>query len=116
MQMVETNTGTFRDLLLHVRDHADKPFLFHCTAGKDRTGAAAGLLLALVGVPKGYISHDFSLTRIGTEKYRDLLTMKLTGGKPVDMDDPKVKWKLATFGSSKYVARPNIPGGDVCGR
>ena len=31
VKMIETNASTFRDLLLHVRDHADEPFLFHCT-------------------------------------------------------------------------------------
>lgn len=64
---------------------------------------AAGLLLALAGVPRDYICRDFALTRIGFEPARELLTMKLTGGKPVDRNDEIVKWKLETFGSSKYV-------------
>ncbi len=36
--------------------------LFHCTAGKDRTGVTAMLLLGLAGVPDDEIVEDYSLT------------------------------------------------------
>jgi protein-tyrosine phosphatase len=36
--------------------------LFHCAAGKDRTGLVAALLLALVGVPDQAIADDYALT------------------------------------------------------
>ena len=39
--------------------HEDKPLLFHCNAGKDRTGVFAGLLLALAGVDFRYINADY---------------------------------------------------------
>jgi len=35
------------------------PALFHCTAGKDRTGWAAAALLALLGVPRETVMADF---------------------------------------------------------
>ena len=35
------------------------PFYFHCTAGKDRTGTLAALLLALLGVDKDKIVLDY---------------------------------------------------------
>jgi protein-tyrosine phosphatase len=38
------------------------PLLFHCAAGKDRTGAVAALLLDLLGVPRDIIFADFILT------------------------------------------------------
>lgn len=44
---------------------ADAPaggVLFHCTAGKDRTGVAAMLLLALAGVPDEAIATDYAMT------------------------------------------------------
>jgi len=34
--------------------------LFHCHAGKDRTGIVAALLLGLVGVPDGVIAADYA--------------------------------------------------------
>lgn len=38
------------------------PQLFHCTAGKDRTGWAAALLQTLAGVPRSVILDDYLLT------------------------------------------------------
>lgn len=38
------------------------PALFHCAGGKDRTGLAATLLLAILGVPREVIVDDFLLT------------------------------------------------------
>lgn len=38
------------------------PILFHCAAGKDRTGAAAALLLDMLGVPRETIFEDYALT------------------------------------------------------
>jgi protein-tyrosine phosphatase len=38
------------------------PVLFHCAAGKDRTGVAAALILATVGVPREVIMQDYVAT------------------------------------------------------
>lgn len=38
------------------------PLVFHCTAGKDRTGFAAALLLGALGVAHDDIVHDYLLT------------------------------------------------------
>ena len=38
----------------------DAPVLFHCVAGKDRTGAVAAVLLALAGVVPEAIAHDYA--------------------------------------------------------
>jgi len=38
------------------------PQLFHCTAGKDRTGWAAALLLEIAGVDRATILEDYLLT------------------------------------------------------
>jgi protein-tyrosine phosphatase len=45
--------------------------LYHCAAGKDRTGVVSALLLGLVGVPEETIVADYSLTaRCAIEDYR----------------------------------------------
>lgn len=41
---------------------ADAPVVFHCTAGKDRTGFAAALILLALGVPRDLVLQDFLLT------------------------------------------------------
>lgn len=45
----------------HLLDHST-PLVFHCTAGKDRTGFAAALLLGALGVSRDDILHDYLLT------------------------------------------------------
>ncbi len=39
------------------------PAVIHCTAGKDRTGGGAALILAALGVPREHIAADFLLTQ-----------------------------------------------------
>lgn len=46
------------------------PAVFHCAAGKDRTGVTAMLLLGLLGVPREYIAADYGLTAEGTARTR----------------------------------------------
>ena len=38
------------------------PILFHCAAGKDRTGFAAATILRILGVPQDIIMQDYLLT------------------------------------------------------
>jgi protein-tyrosine phosphatase len=40
----------------------DVPLAFHCTAGKDRTGVAAALLLTALGEPRATIIEDYLLS------------------------------------------------------
>lgn len=55
--------------------------LFHCTAGKDRTGLLALLLLEVAGVPTASIIDDFALTheRIGPLRERLLADAEKRG-------------------------------------
>jgi len=48
---------------------ADGAQIFHCTAGKDRTGWVAALLHTIAGVPEETIMHDYLLTNTYTEHW-----------------------------------------------
>ena len=41
---------------------SDAPLVFHCTAGKDRTGFAAALILLCLGVSRDVVMQDYLLT------------------------------------------------------
>jgi protein-tyrosine phosphatase len=60
-----------------------RPVLFHCAAGKDRTGFAAAVLLRALGVPQDVVLQDYQLTNQYLEKgYATALTlMRLVKGK-----------------------------------
>lgn len=52
----------FRQMMALVLDESNWPILIHCTAGKDRAGVAAMLILEAVGVDRATIMEDFLLT------------------------------------------------------
>ncbi len=52
----------FRTLFATLGDGERRPLVFHCTAGKDRTGFAAALLLTLLGVPRETVIADYLRT------------------------------------------------------
>ena len=51
-----------RDILALLADPAARPALYHCAAGKDRTGVISALLLSLGGVSADTIAEDYALT------------------------------------------------------
>ncbi len=58
---VHDNAARFASLFAHLLD-SDAPLVFHCTAGKDRTGFAAAMILLALGVPRQVVMHDYMLT------------------------------------------------------
>ncbi len=54
----------FRTLFATLSDGAHRPLVFHCTAGKDRTGFASALLLTLLGVPWDTVLEDYLHTNV----------------------------------------------------
>lgn len=51
-----------RRVLAFIAAAPPEPLLFHCVAGKDRTGLLAALLLALADVHPDAIAHDYALS------------------------------------------------------
>jgi len=60
--MVEHGATQFGFVLREAAVAANHPLLFHCTAGKDRTGVTAMLLLSTLGVADDDIVADYELT------------------------------------------------------
>ena len=56
-----------------VADESCLPLVFHCTAGKDRTGVLAALVLDILGVEPEVIVEDYTLT----ETRLDLIVARL---------------------------------------
>jgi protein-tyrosine phosphatase len=59
--LVNDQVHRFAEFFEHLLE-ADAPLVFHCTAGKDRTGFAAALLLLALGVPRKLVMQDYLLT------------------------------------------------------
>ena len=77
--------GHYARFLDHTAKADDLPLLFHCAAGKDRTGFGAALLLEALGVPRETIYADFDLTNTYlvrdmdrlAEKYPDIRSLEV---------------------------------------
>ncbi|MEE4194133.1 MAG: tyrosine-protein phosphatase, partial [Anaerolineae bacterium] len=79
------------------------PILWHCTAGKDRAGYAAALLLKLLDVPQETIVVDYMLSAKYARPPRKMVMMLRTfrGAKAVRLIKPMYgvsrEWILSTF-------------------
>src|SRR5204862_328145 len=49
-------------------EHDAYPAVFHCSAGKDRTGILAAIVLGLLGVPDDVIVADYTLSAAAMER------------------------------------------------
>ena len=61
-QFVDTFAFQYQPFLDLVAAEENAPLLYHCTAGKDRTGLGTGLVLAMLGVEKEVIYGDFMMS------------------------------------------------------
>ena len=61
LMIVEKRHEAFRDVFQRVAE-AEGGVLFHCFAGKDRTGLVAAMLLELADVPREHIAEDYAET------------------------------------------------------
>lgn len=56
------NLSVFREVFFLLADAKNLPLLFHCAAGKDRTGVLAAVILKSLGVSDEIICADYMLT------------------------------------------------------
>jgi protein-tyrosine phosphatase len=68
-------TAEFGELLRLLADPGNRPLVFHCTQGKDRTGFGAAVVLSALGVPWHHVVEDYLLSN----HYRRAENEKLLG-------------------------------------
>lgn len=68
--LLDQHADTFATVLTLVADADRQALVFHCTAGKDRTGLAAALLLDTLGVADATILDDYELTNRYRSQWR----------------------------------------------
>jgi protein-tyrosine phosphatase len=65
---------------------AGEPVLFHCSAGKDRTGWLAAILLTALGVDRAVIEEDYLRSNADGELAREKVLAALAARRGVDPD------------------------------
>ncbi|MFN3231673.1 MAG: tyrosine-protein phosphatase [Alphaproteobacteria bacterium] len=69
-------TGAYARFMRLCAQADQLPLLFHCAAGKDRTGWGAAILLEALGVDRDTIYHDYELTNQYLVRNLDALAEK----------------------------------------
>jgi protein-tyrosine phosphatase len=67
-----------------------RPAVFHCTAGKDRTGLLSAIVLLLLGVDEETVVADYALSGEAMERLRAKLILKYPDGRDVIADIDEV--------------------------
>ena len=62
LHILERSAPNFGRILSGLASEEELPAVFHCVAGKDRTGLVAAVLLSVLGVPVDAILDDYELT------------------------------------------------------
>jgi len=87
-KMLTQFNGQYRRMFAQLLAH-QAPLAFNCSAGKDRTGIAAALLLTALGVPRETIIEDYLLTN-RTLNPASLASGKATANSPWMQLSPEV--------------------------
>ncbi|MET0729324.1 MAG: tyrosine-protein phosphatase [Acidimicrobiales bacterium] len=113
--MAEVAAPTFGGLLTRLADPDGVPALFHCTAGKDRTGLAAALLLSVLGVDEATILDDYELSGAHyTEGQMAKLQLKLEGS-GIDVERYRAVFGVPRFALATLLATLRERHGSVGG-
>ena len=67
-QQLAQNAIHFGAILARFAESDNLPAVFHCSAGKDRAGLTAALLLGLLGVPDKTIIEEYTLSNLAFDK------------------------------------------------
>ena len=86
----------FGAALRHLALPGALPAIFHCAAGKDRTGVLAALLLAALGVDDDDVVADYGLTASGMSRMRQWYAT----------NEPEVARRMAEVPPMFFAARP----------
>lgn len=125
VSMLDNSQAAFLRVFELLTDHSGEAVLFHCTAGKDRTGMVAALLLDLAGVPHATIIEDYAMTAECLIPIMNDLRASRPKGMPVDLyerflgcDPSNMEMMLQHLhakygGSERYLAAIGLPEGKV---
>lgn len=103
LEMLESGRETIPLALRLLADPAAVPLVFHCAAGKDRTGVVVALALAEVGVDRDAIVADYARSAERVEAIiarlvsRRTYATDLLQDEPIDKHKPKPATMLRLF-------------------
>ena len=89
--MLETSEPLWKQIIQTLINPDSYPILAHCTAGKDRTGIIAALILDLAGVDQNTISIDYEMSSASVNQ---LFNYLVESGRPPEGDVEVIKSRM----------------------
>ncbi|WP_333587155.1 tyrosine-protein phosphatase [Phenylobacterium sp.] len=80
--VVDSHKVQFREIFAELLQGGDGAVLYHCSAGKDRTGVQTALILSALGVPRETVIEDFLLSN---QHHRLAADMSALAGMPAEV-------------------------------
>jgi protein tyrosine/serine phosphatase len=75
--ILEHGASTFGGIISHLASEAAGGTLIHCSAGKDRAGVCAAVVLTLLGVARDAVARDYHWTEAAMAARRPMLVARL---------------------------------------
>jgi protein tyrosine/serine phosphatase len=73
LDMIEGGRDAVAAALRIIADPSHMPLVFHCAAGKDRTGVLAAITLSLLGVSDDDVAADYALSAEAVDRFGEWL-------------------------------------------
>jgi protein tyrosine/serine phosphatase len=111
MHMATAGQAHLVTALRAIATHCDRPLIFHCAAGKDRTGVVAALLLGILGAPDEDIVADYALTETRMPAVIRRLSAARTGHRVRELPPEVIRAVPATM--RRFLARLAVEHGSA---
>jgi len=115
-EMADRAASVLPELIGWVADHPERmPVVFHCSAGKDRTGVTAAVLLGLAGVDHATIADDYHLSALAMADLVAWVRTLDTEAATAMVDQPPVFLQCPPEAMSTFLAELDARYGDMEG-
>lgn len=112
--MLDRRADVFAGAVSVLASGSRLPVLVHCSAGKDRTGIYAALVLEVLGVPRPIVVRDYALTGV-LRPNRVAAYAELFSGAGVALDDVRTLFETPTAAMETALAHLDSRYGGAAG-
>jgi len=105
LEKIDRFHAVWHDFFKHLSRASARPLVFHCTAGKDRTGVCAALILLSLGVSANQVIADHALSNVynAAEIQKIERTLWKVGINPKDLRDYIMAPKAAITATIEHI-------------
>jgi protein-tyrosine phosphatase len=114
-EMLGEGAPALRGALEVLADPDAFPAVFHCAAGKDRTGMLAAVILGVLGVDDDTIAEDYGLSRAAMDALVDWVRANVPEALDAMTDQPAVFLDAPPRAMHEVLARVRLDHGSMTG-